>query len=92
MALVGGIVVAVVVLLSGWIHPPGAGASEWVGSGGGPSPAVQVDVAAVRASPGTEFTRALYTAVLAPIVLGLLQRIKRAFAFEPQRRKLVNRT
>jgi rod shape-determining protein MreD len=92
MALVAGIVVGIIVLLNGWIHPPGARGSEWVGSGGGPSPAVEVAVSAVRPSPGMEFTRALYTAVLAPVVLGLLQRLKRAFAFQPQRRKLVNRT
>src|SRR5688572_10530393 len=73
MALVAGIVVAVVVLLNGWIHPPGPRLTSWVGT----SSAVEVTASAVRPSPGTEFTRALYTAVLAPVVLGLLQRIKR---------------
>jgi rod shape-determining protein MreD len=88
MALVGGMVVAAVVLLNGWVHPPGPKDMPWVGT----SSAVQVLAPPVRPSPGTEFTRALYTAVLAPLVLGLLQRIKRAFAFQQQRRKLVNRT
>ena len=32
--------------------------------------------------------RAAYTAVLAPVVIGLLQRAKRVFAFQPQRRKI----
>ena len=30
----------------------------------------------------------IYTAILAPFVLGILQRLKRAFAFQPSRRKL----
>jgi rod shape-determining protein MreD len=35
---------------------------------------------------GVQFKTALYTALLAPIVLGVLQRIKKAFAFKPRRR------
>jgi rod shape-determining protein MreD len=35
---------------------------------------------------GEQFSTALYTAILAPIVLGILQRMKRAFAFKPRRR------
>jgi rod shape-determining protein MreD len=85
MALGGGIVVAVVLLLHSWIHPPGPALTPWVG-GGGPAPATQVTLAALRPSPATEFTRALYTALLAPVVIGLLQRIKKAFAFQPMRR------
>jgi hypothetical protein len=38
-------------------------------------------------SIGTEFTRVLYTALLAPFVIGVLQRVKRFFAFDSQRRK-----
>jgi rod shape-determining protein MreD len=34
------------------------------------------------------FYSALYTAVLAPLVLGVLQRLRRAFAFQPARRKI----
>lgn len=37
-------------------------------------------------SPGAHFSTALYTALLAPIVLGVLQRMKRIFAFKPRRR------
>jgi rod shape-determining protein MreD len=90
MALAGGILVAVVLLVHNWIHPPGPALTTWVG-GAGPMPATQVSLAAIRPSPGTEFTRALYTAVLAPLVIGVLQRIKKAFAFQPPRRKLANR-
>src|SRR4051812_11799899 len=86
MALVGGIVVAAIVLLHGWIHPPGPMETRWVG-GAGPTPATQVTLAAVRPSPGIEFARAGYTAVLAPIVLGILQRLKGAFAFQQPKRK-----
>ncbi|HZN69367.1 MAG TPA: rod shape-determining protein MreD [Tepidisphaeraceae bacterium] len=38
-------------------------------------------------SVGTEFTRVLYTALLAPVVIGVLQRAKKFFAFDSQRRK-----
>lgn len=90
MALLGAAVVAVVVLLQGWVHPRGAAETVWVG-GSGLTPATQASLAAVRASPVTEIIRALYTALLAPVVLGLLHRVKRAFAFQPGRRKLANR-
>lgn len=35
---------------------------------------------------GEQFKTALYTALLAPIVLGILQRMKKGFAFKPRRR------
>lgn len=42
--------------------------------------------------PGVEalglLTSTIYTAVLAPFLLGVLQRVKRAFAFQPPRRKV----
>lgn len=90
MALGGGLVVAIVLLILGWIQPAGARETIWIG-GAGPTQTTQVSVEAVRTSPATEFTRAIYTAVLAPFVLGLLQRMKKAFSFQPPRRKLVNR-
>ena len=79
LALVGGLITAAVLLLHAWIYP----ASPRVAATAG-APALP----AIRLSPGTEFTRALYTAVLAPVVLGLLQRVKKVFAFQPQRRKV----
>jgi rod shape-determining protein MreD len=89
MTLAGGIVVAIILLLHGWIHPPGPAMTRWVG--GGVAPSTQVSLHAVRTSAGTELLRAFYTALLAPIVLGVLQRMKKGFAFQPARRKLVNR-
>ena len=79
LALVGGVITAAVLLLHGWVHPP----SPKVPAGGG-SPALQ----AIRLSPATEITRAAYTAVLAPLVLGALQRVTKVFSFQPQRRKV----
>jgi rod shape-determining protein MreD len=79
MALVGGVVTTCVLLLHGWIHPP----SPAVAAGAG-----QPALPAIRLSPATEFVRAAYTAVLAPVVLGLLQRARKVFAFQPQRRKV----
>ena len=77
LALIGGVLTTAVLLAHGWIHPP----SPRVAAAGG-APALP----AIRLSPSTEFTRAAYTAVLAPVVLGLLQRVKKVFAFQPQRR------
>ena len=91
MALAGGIVVAVVVLLNGWAQPPGPAETVWVGRTG-PVPASQASLAAARPAPAAEFARALYTAVLAPALVWLLGRVKRGFAFQTPRRKLVNRT
>jgi rod shape-determining protein MreD len=78
LALVGGAITTAVLLLHGWIHP----ASPRATVPGGPQ------LAAVRLSPGTELTRVAYTAVLAPVVIGVLQRVKKVFAFQPQRRKV----
>jgi rod shape-determining protein MreD len=39
------------------------------------------------ASPMVIFTGSLYTAILAPVILGILQKTKRLFAFQPTRRK-----
>ena len=36
----------------------------------------------------TLLTTTIYTAILAPVVIGLLQRAKRPFAFQPTRRKI----
>lgn len=77
LALVGGLVTAVVLLAHGWIHPP----SPRAAAGGAALPAIRI-------SPATEFTRVAYTAALAPIILGLLNRAKKVFAFQPQRRKV----
>jgi rod shape-determining protein MreD len=79
LALVGGLLTAIILLVHAWIHP------DIPRGAGGASGATTLP--AVRLSAGTEFTRAIYTAVLAPVVLALLHRTKRFFAFQPQRRK-----
>ena len=78
MALVGGLITAAVLLAHGWVHPPSPRSVTGAGQ----------TVPAVRLSVATELTRVAYTAVLAPVVLGLLQRGKKVFAFQPQRRKI----
>jgi hypothetical protein len=65
LALVGGLLSGLVVLIHGWIRGPGVSISTLLGS-------------------------ALYTALLAPIVLGLLQLIKGVFAFQSRRRKRIH--
>ena len=78
LALVGGLITAIVLLLHAWIHPDSPAAAVV----GGPS------VPAIRVSAGTLFIGVAYTALLSPVVLGVLQRVKRVFNFQPQRRKV----
>jgi len=78
VALVGGLLTMAVLLVHGWVHPAAAKAV-------GPDGATTLP--AIRLSAGVEFVRVVYTAALAPVVLGLLQRSKKVFAFQPQRRK-----
>ena len=73
----GAVMVAIVVLLHGWLRPPGPAVQE-----------ADALLAPVRVSVGTEFTRVLYTSLLAPVVLGILGRVRRFFAFEASRRKI----
>lgn len=78
LGLVAGLMVAAVLLVHGWVRPP--------------APAMLTDTGAalpaMRLSPVLLFKNALYTAVLAPFVLGFLQRLARIFSFEPSRRRL----
>ena len=77
LALAGGLVTALVLLLHGWVHPP----SPRLADGSTILPAI-------RPSATVELTRVLYTSILAPIVLGALQRMKRVFAFQQGRRRV----
>jgi rod shape-determining protein MreD len=61
LAFVGGILVAAVVCILGWLQGP-------------------------RESVGSLLSTALYTAILAPFVLGGLQLTRKAFAFSSRRR------
>lgn len=74
LALAAGLMTAVVLLAHGWIHPPG----KTVLAG--------VVLPGVRLSTTRELYRVLYTALLAPILLGLLQRARGAFGFQGRRR------
>jgi len=76
MALSGGFITAVVLILHDWLRPA--------------STAVQRDgiiLPTIRPAWITLFTSAIYTAALAILILGLLQRIKKIFAFDAARRK-----
>ena len=78
VALLGGLLTMAVLLVHGWVHPAAPRAR---------APDGATALPAIRPSAAVEFTRAVYTAALAPVVLGLLQRSKKVFAFQPQRRK-----
>lgn len=77
MTLLGGLLTAIVLLIHSWIHPAG----HAMRSGSASLPAVRIPI-------GIEFLRALYTALLAPIVLYGLNRIRRVFAFDRPRKKM----
>ncbi len=77
LALIAGVITTVVVLIAGWLHPPGP-----------PATVGDHAVGAVRHSLGTELARVRYTAVLAVPVLWALGRIRRAFAFQGSYRKI----
>ena len=75
LAFIGGLMTAAVLLLHAWIRPSGQRLDE-------------LSLGALRISPAVEFTRVVYTMALAPVILGVLQRLKRAFGFQPTRRKV----
>ena len=78
LVLLGGLVTSAVLLLHAWVHPA---APRSFGPDG------TTLLPAIRLSAAVEFTRTVYTALLAPVVLGLLQRCSRFFAFQSHRRK-----
>ena len=76
LVMAAGVITASLVIAHGWIHPPGPKISS--GS---------VTLPRVRVSVTIELTRVLFTAILAPFVLGALQRVKSVFGFQGSRRK-----
>jgi rod shape-determining protein MreD len=79
VTLVGGLLTMAVLMIHGWVHP---GSPKAVAADGAAS------LPAIRLSAGVEFIRVIYTAALAPVALGLLQRSRKLFAFQSQRRKV----
>ena len=77
VALVGGVITAIVLAIHGWLRPPGAEES-----------ANGQRLAAVHAAVPPLFYAAVYSAILAPFVVGGLQRISRVFRFRSARRRM----
>jgi rod shape-determining protein MreD len=75
LALAAGLVAAVVILAHGWLRPPVLKSVDG-----------KTALRGVRPSATVELTRVLYTALLAPIVLGVLRRTKGVFGFQSARR------
>ena len=75
LALVGGLLCGVFIVVHSWIYPRLHGAAAPASSG--PHALLPQRNGAVGV-----FTGALYTAILAPFLLGALQKFKRAFAFK----------
>jgi rod shape-determining protein MreD len=78
MALAGGLVTGFLLWIHAWIHPLGSAMVE-----GG------VAIPGVRLSGRTIGVSILYTAILAPLVLGALQRMAALFGFEQTSRRKV---
>jgi hypothetical protein len=78
LVLIGGLITGVIILIHGWIFPPGPAMTTGAG----------VKLEAIRLAPSSVFLEALYSAILAPLILGALQRIKRVFGFQPMRRRV----
>jgi len=76
LAMAAGVITAAIIIVHGWVRPPGPRVADGA-----------VVLPRVRVSATIELTRVLYTAVLAPFVLGALQRAKTAFGFQGGRRK-----
>lgn len=75
LALAAGLMTAIVLLAHGWIWPITPRRVE-----------AGVVLPAVRMSTTRELYRVLYTALLAPFLLGLLQRARTLFGFQGRRR------
>jgi len=74
LAIAAGFITAVVIVLHDRIRPPVLKTIDGK------------TLRALRPSATIELTRVLYTAILAPIVLGILKRGKSIFGFQPGRR------
>jgi rod shape-determining protein MreD len=75
LALAAGLITAVVLIAHGWIRPPFARTTDG-----------NTVLPAIRISTTNQLYRVLYTALLAPIVLGILQRGRGVFGFQGRRR------
>jgi rod shape-determining protein MreD len=75
LALTGGILCTIVIVVHGWIYPMIHGRGMPAGPHN-PEAVLLQRPSAIGLLAGT-----IYTAILAPLVLGALQRMKRAFAF-----------
>ncbi|HEY1923211.1 MAG TPA: rod shape-determining protein MreD [Tepidisphaeraceae bacterium] len=77
LALFAGILVAFILAIHGWLRPPG------------PLKAPDGQHLSAMHSPIMPlFYTAVYSAILAPFILGILQRISRAFRFQSARRRM----
>ena len=75
--LLGGVVTGVVLVVHDWVRPVGPAVVS----------AGEVVVRTVRIGPRTVAVSAIYSALLAPVVIGLLTRMQRLFGFEPGHRR-----
>jgi rod shape-determining protein MreD len=75
LTLGAGLFTAAIIIAQGWLHPP-----TWMND-------IKTTDKPYHISATLELTRVIYTAILAPFVLGLLKRFKPMFGFSGGRRK-----
>ncbi|HSV12878.1 MAG TPA: rod shape-determining protein MreD [Tepidisphaeraceae bacterium] len=76
MTLIGGTITSTIVMIHGWVHPLGPARTDGIHV-----------IPAVRQSPRALLVCVVYTAILAPIIIGILQRMQRMFGFQPSGRR-----
>ena len=76
-ALLGGLATGVLVVVHDWVRPAGPAVVT----------AGTAVARAVRIGPRTALVSAVYTAVLAPVVIGPLTRLNTVFGFDPAHRR-----
>ena len=77
MALAGGMLTMMLLVLHSWLRP----AAPRVRTANAILPAIHLSLT-------TQLTQVLYTALLAPLVLGVLQRFRGTFRFQPAKRRI----
>jgi rod shape-determining protein MreD len=78
LALIGGVTTAIIIAIHGWLRPPMSPAAE---SG--------QKLATLRPAVLPLFYTAIYSAILAPLVIGGLQRLDGLFHFQSTRRRIM---
>lgn len=79
LALAGSLITAIILLLHSRLHPAAPALTD-------------LKISAARISPRLEAVRALYTVIVAPVVLFGMNALREVFDFKPARRKMYRKS